>query len=308
MEKHVEILMATYNGEKYLSAQIESILKQTHTNWTLIVRDDGSNDNSINLLRQFSEKDNRIRIVNDKKGNMGQCLNFRELISYVSADSYVMFADQDDVWFEDKIEVSLDYLMTFENKQNEKILLYTNYFNYQDSTGQKSIAYENTMEFRNVPENIIVQNWLMGCTMLLTPAMVSIGKDIPIEADNHDNWYAIIASLCGHIVYYHTPTMLHRVHSNNVTYREETKKLKNRVQRTIKSFHNKEAYIKNKKTLSLEIEKVINKHGTSEGKDIFKTYKKIIFEKGIKSIFEAKRNNFKAFNRVQTLIFYASLY
>ena len=80
MEYRVEILMATYNGEKYLSEQIESIISQSYENWTLLIRDDNSKDSTVSIIEKYEKKDNRIRLLRDRKGNLGFIKNFEELL------------------------------------------------------------------------------------------------------------------------------------------------------------------------------------------------------------------------------------
>ena len=107
--KKIDILMATYNGEKYLSEQIESIISQTYTEWNLLVRDDGSSDNTCVILTEYEKKDSRIKVIKDNKGNLGIVKNFEELL-YNSNSEFIMFTDQDDVWKKDKIEIMMRYI------------------------------------------------------------------------------------------------------------------------------------------------------------------------------------------------------
>ena len=107
--KKIDILMATYNGEKYLAEQIDSIICQTYKNWNLLIRDDGSSDNTFKILKEYEKKDDRIKIIKDKKGNLGIAKNFEELLK-ISSSELIMFSDQDDVWKKDKIKIMLKYV------------------------------------------------------------------------------------------------------------------------------------------------------------------------------------------------------
>ena len=105
----VEILMATYNGEKYIRKQLDSILNQSYQNWNLLVRDDGSNDNTVSILNEYAKRDSRIKIMINTSNIHGWQQNFQELM--FSADlkcEYFMFCDQDDIWLNDKIR---DYVI-----------------------------------------------------------------------------------------------------------------------------------------------------------------------------------------------------
>ncbi|MCD0023384.1 glycosyltransferase, partial [Streptococcus agalactiae] len=99
---------ATYNGEKFLAQQIESIQKQTFKEWNLLIRDDGSSDKTCDIIRNFTAKDSRIRFINENEHhNLGVIKSFFTLVNYEVADFY-FFSDQDDVWLPEKLSVSLE--------------------------------------------------------------------------------------------------------------------------------------------------------------------------------------------------------
>ncbi len=110
----VDIIMATYNGSRYLAAQIDSILKQTHPNWQLYIRDDGSSDNTLEIIMKYVKQDTRIFLLKDQLGNLGFNKNFYHLLTHSQAD-YLCICDQDDVWFTNKIAKSLQQLKIIEN-------------------------------------------------------------------------------------------------------------------------------------------------------------------------------------------------
>ena len=99
----IAILMATYNGEKYLREQIDSLLAQTCCDWTLYIQDDGSKDATLDIIKSYD--DERIVLVDVGLTRQGACMNFMSLLNMVESE-YYMFCDQDDVWFEDKVELS----------------------------------------------------------------------------------------------------------------------------------------------------------------------------------------------------------
>ena len=101
------ILMTSFNGEKYICEQIESICKQTLKDWHLLIRDDGSSDKTIDIIRSFMAKDSRIELIKNETEQHGAYLNFWTLIEYAKAlpaYDYYFFADQDDVWREMNVE------------------------------------------------------------------------------------------------------------------------------------------------------------------------------------------------------------
>ena len=108
MEKCIDVLLPTYNGQKYVVEQIESILNQTYKNIKLIISDDCSTDNTPEILKELAQKDERI-ILHLHEKNLGVVKNIEFLLKQVKSDFY-MLADQDDFWLEQKIEKSMETL------------------------------------------------------------------------------------------------------------------------------------------------------------------------------------------------------
>ena len=102
MKEKIDVLLATYNGEKYLKEQIDSILNQTYQNIHLIISDDCSKDETQKILKEYKEKDDRITVYIQEQ-NLGYIKNFEFLLEKVESD-YYMLSDQDDVWLPEKIE------------------------------------------------------------------------------------------------------------------------------------------------------------------------------------------------------------
>ena len=110
MDEEINILMATYNGEKYVAEQIESILNQTYKNIKLIISDDCSKDRTQEIVKKYKEKDSRIELFIQEK-NLGVVKNIEFLLRQVKSP-YYMLADQDDYWCPEKVEKSLQKLKT----------------------------------------------------------------------------------------------------------------------------------------------------------------------------------------------------
>lgn len=216
----IDILMATYNGETYISNQIESILNQNYSNWKLYIRDDGSKDRTNEILNEYEQKyPEKIKIVRDSKKGLGAKLNFCELLNYSTSD-YCMFSDQDDIWFENKIEITLKKMKEAENKYGDKapILVHTD---LKVVDKNLNLINDSFWKYQNLKPNykelnyLIVQNNITGCTMMMNRKLAKISKNIPENSIMHDWWIGLVASGLGHIEYINEQTILYRQHGNN---------------------------------------------------------------------------------------------
>ena len=119
----VTILMSTYNGENFLAEQIESIQQQTYTDWTLLIRDDGSKDKTREIIKRFALEDDRITFVNpDQTENLGVIKSFFTLLKYQESD-YYLFSDQDDTWLPEKLSLQLEEASRYSS--DKPLLVYT---------------------------------------------------------------------------------------------------------------------------------------------------------------------------------------
>ncbi|HFU9786538.1 TPA: glycosyltransferase family 2 protein [Streptococcus agalactiae] len=211
----VNILMATYNGEKFLAQQIESIQKQTFKEWNLLIRDDGSSDKTCDIIRNFTAKDSRIRFINENEHhNLGVIKSFFMLVNYEVADFY-FFSDQDDVWLPEKLSVSLE---AAKHKASDvPLLVYTDLkvvnqeLNIlQDSMIRAQSHHANTTLLPELTENTVT-----GGTMMINHALAEKWFT-PNDILMHDWFLALLAASLGEIIYLDLPTQLYRQHDNNV--------------------------------------------------------------------------------------------
>src|SRR5689334_536818 len=115
MDKHVIILLATFNGEQYIAEQIQSLLDQTYTNWRLIIRDDNSKDNTSAILTRYQQQyPDKITVMPNGGTNLGSVLNFNALLTFAQDAEYIMFCDQDDKWLPHKIEDTFNAMLQLE--------------------------------------------------------------------------------------------------------------------------------------------------------------------------------------------------
>jgi glycosyltransferase involved in cell wall biosynthesis len=214
----VDILMATYNGEKYLKDQIDSILNQTYTDWKLYIRDDGSNDNTLNIINEYIEKyRSKIILIKDDKSGLGAKLNFGELLKY-STSEYCMFSDQDDIWLEDKIKLTLEEMKRVEANNNLPILVHTDLKvvdNNINIISDSFFKYQNISPKHNKLNNLLVLNTVTGCTIMMNKQLVELCREVPKECILHDWWIALVASGLGIVSTLYKPTILYRQHGDN---------------------------------------------------------------------------------------------
>ena len=215
MEK-VDILLATYNGEKYLVEQLESILNQTYKDFNLIISDDCSEDSTVKILEEYAKKDSRITIFKQEK-NLGVISNFEFLLSKVESD-YFMFSDQDDIWNEDKIEKTLNKL-----EETDSDVVFTDLMVVDDKL---NVLYNSYWELKGLKNKILkynsfealyLNNYVTGCTMLMKKEVIEKALPLPKSTKYilHDYWIALIASQSGKVEFLNEPTIKYRQHKNN---------------------------------------------------------------------------------------------
>lgn len=213
----VDVLLAVYNGEKYLKEQIESILNQTFKDFKIIIRDDGSNDKSAEIISRYCNKyPEKIKSVNGAPtGSAKQ--NFTELLKMCDSD-YIMFCDQDDVWLPQKIEKTLAAMKATEDGGVEPVLVHTD-LNVVDQN--LNVISTSFFDFQQLKQDkislpaLLVQNYVTGCTVMINRALAQKCGEIPDDCIMHDWWLAMVAIMFGKLICINEPTMLYRQHDSN---------------------------------------------------------------------------------------------
>lgn len=221
-EQTVAICMATYNGEKYIREQIQSIREQTYEDWILFIHDDGSKDNTLSVIEEFVDEESIFLVHKNLRGGSAKD-NFIGLLGYVSKNysfAYYMFCDQDDVWLPDKIQISMERMGLLEQKfgKQKPIMVHTDLKVVDENLHLLSESY---VKYRSLdvtikePNRLVAQNNITGCTMLWNQELNQrICVDNPNVAQ-HDWWFAVVTSLIGIIEFVDTPTILYRQHGAN---------------------------------------------------------------------------------------------
>ncbi|MBP7807789.1 MAG: glycosyltransferase family 2 protein [Bacteroidia bacterium] len=251
----IDILLSTFNGEKYLREQLDGIIAQTYTNWKLVIRDDGSDDGTETILKEYCNNyPGKIILAEDGFGNLGYKNSFAKLMLISTAD-YILFSDQDDYWHPDKIQILLDEMRFKEKTEGNKPLLmccdlaicdeklnvlepsYFHYIRFKQNQGQQSI---------------LLASQLHGCAFLFNRRLLQLCNKIihPVNGLNdflingHDNFLSVVCALTGNIHYINKSLIKHRIHGANSWGFSETREKSILVQlkTLVKYVFNNKAY------------------------------------------------------------------
>ena len=232
--KHVQVLLSAYNGEKYLPQQLDSILAQEGVRVSLLIRDDASFDSTPRILAAYAEKFENIFVYTGKR--KGAAGSFFDLLAKtdVLADYYA-FADQDDVWYMDKLVRAVQKLEREQTAMQEKPLLYAGKVvcASADLRQQEQFAYQvlRPASFGNA----LMENICMGCTEVFNRSLLLlVRKHLPQgngENVMHDWWMYLTASYFGKVIFDQNVYMLYRQHGNNAVGMQSCwrKRWKNRL-------------------------------------------------------------------------------
>lgn len=217
----VDILLPTYQSELYLIEQLESIVSQSYSDWRLIVRDDGSTDSTITLLKKYiafygTEK---IILLEDSDGNIGIIRSIERMLTF-STSEYIMFCDHDDYWLPNKIEITFQEIKRFENiHPMSPLLVHTDLCITDENLKVKHRSFASYSKINCMIiskfQYLAVCNSVTGCTMMINKLAKEISLPFSEFALMHDSWIALRVAQNGYISYLNTPTILYRQHNNN---------------------------------------------------------------------------------------------
>lgn len=187
----ISIAMATYNGEKYLKKQLDSIYIQTHKNIELVVTDDGSTDGTVSILEQYSKSYGLKYYVNEE--NLGFVRNFEKAISLCSGE-YIALADQDDIWEKDKLEVLL-------NEIGLNLLIHSDFSIIDEQGKMIQMGWKEEMGYQIKMKDLLFVNVVTGCTVLFNKNLLNTALPFPEGIAYHDWWLALCAAENENIIY-----------------------------------------------------------------------------------------------------------
>ena len=214
--KRVSVAMATYNGEKYLAEQLDSIINQTVRPYEIVVCDDRSSDGTMNLLTEYAQKYDFIHVCLNEQ-NLGYKRNFERALTICSGD-YVAFSDQDDVWMPNHLELLLQAIegnvvscgnCVFMDSEGNDIDMTLKY--------QESLDYIPKEGYKKLMSILLFRNPYQGASMMVDRSVLNIVLPMPEKVESHDTWIASVGCVCGGLAYVDTPILRYRRLLTSVT-------------------------------------------------------------------------------------------
>lgn len=280
-EKKVAVVLSTYNGEKYIKDQLDSILEQTYKNIEIYVRDDGSKDRTVDILSEY-EKQGKIKLY--PRENVGFIKSFFECLSFCDDADYYAFCDQDDEWFAKKIERAVKML---DEKDTNKPLLYFSDYDFYNENMEfmaHSKSHKNGPSFRNA----IVDCITLGINTVINKTTRDMMINSGIEKSCGHDWTAyMICSGIGEVIYDKVPTLKYRRTGKNVSPGGKGF-IAFQIWRIKKFFVND--YFSNVKDEIIEFEKLFGDKLSAKDRKLLSlfTNKKYSFVKSMKKVFYPK--------------------
>lgn len=216
----IAILLCTYNGERYLEEQIDSLFSQSYRDFKIFVHDDGSTDRSIEIVKSYEIlHPSMIKIVDDSHKHRGAGASFMWMMQNVESD-YYMFCDQDDKWLPNKVEDTFVRMQEVEHQHPEApILIHTD---LSVCDGHLNIVHPSFWRYQNFKVDVSKKKQFIGFGNIVTGCTVMVNrkvKEVAYPFDEryiHDYWLALCVAKYGFVDNLKQQTMLYRQHGDNV--------------------------------------------------------------------------------------------
>ena len=238
MNHKIAILLATYNGAKYIREQLDSLFQQSCGDFHLYIRDDGSKDDTLKIVEEYRQKfSDRITVLEDSQKHKGAAKSFMQLLQEVDAD-YYMFCDQDDIWLPTKVEKTFARMKEIEGTAQNAgtanavgtapVLVATDLKVVDENLQPLKDSFNADLKidvFRKHPELICVRHVVTGCTMMFNRAAKEASLPMSPHATMHDEWVALSVHFKGGIIsILDEATILYRQHTSNTLGAEQASK------------------------------------------------------------------------------------
>lgn len=237
----VMVLMSTYNGEKYLEEQIDSILAQKGIEVKLIIRDDGSKDSTCEIIHRYIRKYTNIILY--ERNNVGFVKSFSELVKLGLQDSfssdYYAFSDQDDIWHVDKLQTACKALSLVDKSLPS---LYMSNSMKIDVERRELGLFVKCRDSQSIARgSALIHGSVQGCGMVFNKRAAELFNSIPPQNVWHDRWLFLICFYLGKVVYNNTPLFYYRMHGCNTLAKKIN--LKEYVEKQLRSFFKKPLHL-----------------------------------------------------------------
>jgi len=197
--------MATYNGEKFLKEQLDSILKQISPDDEVIISDDGSTDKTIEIIKSYI--DTRIKLYHSTHKNL--IYNFENALKQASGD-IIFLSDQDDIWLDHKVATAVVHLQ-------EHPFVFSNALIFKDDVfNTTELFFKNTKNKTGIVSNLVKVKYL-GCTLAFKAELLEKALPFPLNIPMHDVWLGLIAEATASTYFIEKPLIYYRKHENNVS-------------------------------------------------------------------------------------------
>lgn len=221
----VDICLATYNGEIWLDAFLDSIKSQTYPSWRLIVSDDGSTDETLTKIRcAFDGYQDRLFVITRRAHGCGIVQNFSDALAASTAD-YVFLADQDDVWLPQKL---MNLFLSLKKLEGDEKFPSVVYSDLEVVDRDLRPLADSWWRYSEMPsawglslKNLLMQNSVPGCSMVVNRKLLDIALPIPEQAIMHDWWIVLVGAAVGRVAYDGQKTIRYRRHESAATYHDK---------------------------------------------------------------------------------------
>jgi len=216
------IIMSSYNGAAFIAEQLQSIIDQEYKQWTLLLRDDGSTDDTLSMFQEISKQDSRLKLLTDNKARLGAAQSFHALMRAAaeSSSNYIVFSDQDDVWFPDKLSKQIALMKNLEIEcAGMPILIHSDMEVVDADLNQMAPSFMSYQGIHHEDDDslrvLLVQNYVTGCTVVVNRRLLDVALPMPDSALMHDWWLALVAAASGKIGFVDESLIQYRQHGSN---------------------------------------------------------------------------------------------
>lgn len=218
---NISIALTTYNGSKYIKDQLDSIARQTLMPMEIIIFDDASIDDTVDIIKNHQLRDLIKLFVNQK--NIGLVANFKKAVSACNPNNYIAFCDQDDIWEEEKLMINWQEIKKYDSLK-QPVLVYSDSKLIDSSNKMLYKSFMNVMGFDRYQHNqktVLFGSLMLGCTMMINPNMRNFFLEMPLNNNyNHDAWMSLVGFYFGKSILIKQELVQYRKHNFNVTISE----------------------------------------------------------------------------------------